>query len=66
MNKFKNFLSDYFYHVVMHIVMMLFLSFSGTFFYSIGLIHFSYAVLIAIGLVLLGLLLDYLSYRGQV
>ena len=57
MNKFKNFLSDYFYHVVMHVVMMLFLSFSGTFFYSIGLIHFSYAVLIAIGLVLLGLLL---------
>tara|TARA_R100001082_G_scaffold26042_1_gene12912 strand:- start:4966 stop:5163 length:198 start_codon:yes stop_codon:yes gene_type:complete len=64
MNKLKQFLKDYFYHVVMHIVMMLFLSLSGTFFYSVGMIHFSYLVLLAIALVLLGLLFDLINYIG--
>ena len=64
MNKLKQFLKDYFHHIVMHIIMMLFLSLGGTFFYSVGMIHFSYLVLLAIALVLLGLLFDFINYIG--
>jgi len=62
MKKFKNFVAIYFNHLLIYLVMMLFLTFAGSFFYSIGLDLFAYGVLIAMGLVLLGLLLDYISF----